>query len=350
MEPYHCSSAGYNGFRTLFTGISKMVAYPPGSTSIEIMQGGAPDYRALTELLAACYPEFVFDPEVLQAQDEHDLSLSFPVRRWVACQGQVTVACGEVQQSASTLGPPQLSLNICVHPEYRGQGLGGRLYHILMEHLPPHIDLSLCATLRSEDTVSLAFLQRRGFVPIQSLQEWELSLPCDTGAAEAPCVAVSSDAQITIRSVAELIPDPGSDRKLNRLIELLREEMQPQSALSVNAEETFAGDYCAHPSFFPEMSLIATDAGEYIGYSDLRDDGAGGLLYNLTGVLPSHRRQGVASALKRVALSRAQEQGYTRIRTFCSAENIAIQALNRKFGFEQTSAWTHLCKQAGRLA
>jgi mycothiol synthase len=302
------------------------------------------NYDALAELFSACYSDFVFDPKVLQAQDENNRAVSLPMQRWCLREGEAIIACGEYRQIAENSPPNRLFINIVVHPGYRGRGLGGQLYLLLMEHLAHQNDLLLRATVRAEDAHSLAFMQRRGFVFEQSLQEWALSLAPISGEPIMLREAKLPNAQMVICSVAELQIDSERNRKLHRLIASIRRDMLPATDCAVFSYETFEANYLDHPTFFPEMAFVAIHSGEYIGYSDLRDDGAEGLLNNLTGVLPHYRRQGVAMALKVRGLECARQGEYRRVRTFCSAENTAIKALNKRLRFVRTSAWNHLCR------
>jgi len=322
----------------------KILYYPLDGSSVRIASGEPTDYHALAQLLSACYSDFVFDPEVLQAQDMMDHFVSLPGARWLAQQGTKAAAYGELRQFAEDISSPRRFLNIVVHPEYRGRGLGGRLYRLLMEHLLVLPDLSLRATVLSEDTYSAGFMQRRGFVCEQSLQEWALLLPYIDIQRTLCRKGICADTQMSLCSVEELQTDPERNRKLYRLIREIRQDTLWASDRPLISYDMFEASYLGDPSFFPEMAFVAVYAGEYIGYCDLRDDGAEGMLFNLTGVLRNYRRQGVAAALKRIGLERAQEKGYTRVRTFCSAENTAIQAINKQLGFVQTSAWTHLFK------
>jgi GNAT superfamily N-acetyltransferase len=61
----------------------------------------------------------------------------------------------------------------------------------------------------------------------------------------------------------------------------------------------------------------------------------GNFVFNeMTGVLPSHRRRGLAVALKLLVIRFAHAVGVAVIRTFNDAENIGMLAVNRRLGYQ----------------
>ena len=62
------------------------------------------------------------------------------------------------------------------------------------------------------------------------------------------------------------------------------------------------------------------------------------LEHELTGVLRSHRRRGIAEALKREQIRWAAAQGYKRLVTYTQEGNDAMRALNLKLGYRERLA------------
>jgi GNAT superfamily N-acetyltransferase len=94
------------------------------------------------------------------------------------------------------------------------------------------------------------------------------------------------------------------------------------------------------PSIMHDGFFLALDSGRYVGTSTLwRSTTDEGHLYTgLTGVLRSHRRRGVATALKTVALTFAKESGYKIIETD-NEENNPMYLLNLQLGFKPQPAY-----------
>jgi mycothiol synthase len=82
---------------------------------------------------------------------------------------------------------------------------------------------------------------------------------------------------------------------------------------------------------------VALEAGRVVGYATLAPLAAlpDTLEHEMTGVLPSHRRRGIAEALKRAQIDWASRAGYRRLVTYTQVGNVAMRSLNAKLGYEE---------------
>jgi predicted N-acetyltransferase YhbS len=89
-----------------------------------------------------------------------------------------------------------------------------------------------------------------------------------------------------------------------------------------------------------ELVLVALDAGEVVGFAALEDrNREAGLAGNdLTTVRRSHRRRGIAEALKRTQLALAAERGYRRVITGTHEDNAGMRRVNEKLGYQPMPA------------
>ena len=62
------------------------------------------------------------------------------------------------------------------------------------------------------------------------------------------------------------------------------------------------------------------------------------LEHELTGVLRSHRRRGIAEALKRAQIAWAAAAGYRTLVTYTQEDNDAMRSLNLKLGYRERFA------------
>lgn len=85
----------------------------------------------------------------------------------------------------------------------------------------------------------------------------------------------------------------------------------------------------------PEACFVAIADGEWIGYTvlDTASSETGVLRQSWTGVLPTWRRQGIASGLKLRAIRYALAHGYRILRTEIRTANEASVRLNYRLGF-----------------
>jgi len=79
--------------------------------------------------------------------------------------------------------------------------------------------------------------------------------------------------------------------------------------------------------------------GEVVGYARLYETGLPHRLENgLTAVLPSHRRRGIATALKRAQLSWAAAHGYRELVSEMVDANAPMRAVNERLGYRPLPA------------
>jgi L-amino acid N-acyltransferase YncA len=89
-----------------------------------------------------------------------------------------------------------------------------------------------------------------------------------------------------------------------------------------------------------ELVLVALDGDTVVGFAALenRDREAGLASNDLTTVRRSHRRRGIAEALKRTQLARARELGYRTVVTGQDEGNLGMRRLNEKLGYRSLPA------------
>jgi len=97
------------------------------------------------------------------------------------------------------------------------------------------------------------------------------------------------------------------------------------------------------------LTLIALDGDLVVGYAalEIRNEAAGVVGNDLTAVLRSHRRRGIAEALKRAQIAWAAEHGYRRLTTSTNAYNEPMRSLNEKLGFRPGPALLDVSRPLG---
>jgi GNAT superfamily N-acetyltransferase len=78
---------------------------------------------------------------------------------------------------------------------------------------------------------------------------------------------------------------------------------------------------------------LALDAGQVVGAGALLERVDGLAEHGLTAVRRSHRRRGIATALKQALIHWASEHGYRELSTWTQDGNVAMQAVNVKLGY-----------------
>ena len=88
------------------------------------------------------------------------------------------------------------------------------------------------------------------------------------------------------------------------------------------------------------ISFAAMEGEEMVGFAGLIErPGAALLEHGLTATRRTHRRRGIATALKQAQIAWAAANGYRELITFTQDRNDGMQAINLTLGYEQQPAW-----------
>ena len=110
--------------------------------------------------------------------------------------------------------------------------------------------------------------------------------------------------------------------------------------LPVPGEVTYPrGEFLREEATRPDGSFVALDGEEIVGYAGLMEHANGDATaeHGLTAVRRSHRRRGIASALKRAQLHWAAQNGVVELVTWTQKGNEGMQAVNRSLGYRDVS-------------
>lgn len=253
------------------------------------------------------------------------------------------VAYAHVMETPWSYRPGKYAVGVTVHPDYERRGIGTLVYDHLMallaaRPLPPTL---LITSIREDKTQAMRFLTKRGFQQVMRSPISLLALATFDGSRFAHVPGKVQATGICIYSMAELARfDPDHREKIYELDwQCTLDEPLPDAPTKPPFEE-YTKFFFDSPNFIPEACFIAVDGSEYVGMSNL--------FYNLalpteintgfTAVLRTHRRRGIATALKLRAIAYAQQQGYAAIRTG-NEENNPMLAINLMLGFVPQPAW-----------
>jgi GNAT superfamily N-acetyltransferase len=207
-----------------------------------------------------------------------------------------------------------------VRPCARRQGVGSALLAAAAEtalRLDRH---RLWGRIHEGDEASRRFVGERGFRVMTRDVEIFLDVAPDDG-EWAP-------------QIVELNPD-----HLEGAYRVVAEAM-PETALPQVAKAAPFDQWVTDEARLGAMAAVALDAGQVVGYARLYHvPGVEGRLENgLTAVLRSHRRRGIATALKRAQIAWAAERGYREIVSEMVEGNAAMRAVNERLGYRELPA------------
>ena len=199
-----------------------------------------------------------------------------------------------------------------VHPEARGRGIGSALLEAARERTRELGCEALWGRVRDQD--SLGFAARRGFREV------------------ARDIVVRREVEPGEGEVADGIAELG-DEHLPGAYELCVDAIAEVHA-PLPAEARPFEEWLEHESRDPAVAFVALDDGEVVGYARLHTCGAPHRLeHGLTAVRRSHRRRGLATALKRAQIRWAADRGYRELLTDTVEGNVGMRAVNERLGY-----------------
>jgi mycothiol synthase len=208
-----------------------------------------------------------------------------------------------------------------VVPEARLRGIGSALLAACSDEARALGLGSLYGRVDGDDRVSLGFVQRRGFAEIGREVEQIRDLGVEEPSVPPAGIVLAELAPEQLAGVYAVAVDATPDMALDAAI-----EAAPYDLWLARIRSRFIH--------------VAVEGERVVGFATLapleaRPDA---LEHELTGVLRSHRRRGIAEALKRAQIAWAAAAGYRTLITFTQEGNDAMRSLNLKLGYRERFA------------
>jgi GNAT superfamily N-acetyltransferase len=297
------------------------------------------DYRAVVDISNANWPDELSSTESWRHRDRHR-NPDFLFRRVVGELDGKIVAAAAYGESVWAHVPGKYFLGIEVHPDHQRKGYGSAMYDHVTGALAERDPLFLTSDTREDKPDFIRFLTKRGFVqmmryPVSHLNpqtfDFERFEKTERGVKESG---------IEIVSVPDLpARDPDWKRHWFDLESDCWMDVPLPEPPTRGSFEEFASRLDS-PNYDAAAHFIALDGGKYVGLTGmwLSVVERHKLYTGLTGVLRSHRRRGIATALKVNGVRYARDYGATIVETD-NEENNPMYALNLELGFEARPAW-----------
>jgi GNAT superfamily N-acetyltransferase len=305
------------------------------------------DYEATAVIWTANWPEYPKTADMYRRSYETRAPLSV-IGRLVAEEGDSVIATGYFRDECDNVATGKYLLYAQVTPERQGEGVGSVLFDALLEHLDVHEPRILSSFTREDHNAGRVFLEKRGFWVSMKEQDSELDLSQWDASRFEGVVERVRESGIEILPASEIAErDPDWQRRAWELHGEIIPDVPDDDLLSNEPFEEFAKTF-DHPDFIPEGYFLALDGARYVGMSSVwkRHSKEGELYTRLTGVARSHRRRGIATALKVRAHELARSLGAATIVTD-NEENNPMYDLNVRLGFRPTHAWLQFRKELG---
>ena len=307
------------------------------------------DYEAFAAMERAIWPGYPDTVEEWRHRDgTRDTGVLF-CRYLVEVDGTV-VGSGLCCDTWWSKMPGKYYVSCDVHPEFRHQGIGTALYDQLTDLLAEHEAMTLVARTREDQAGGLRFLSKRGFKQVMRSPISHLDVVGFDAGRFADTVLQVAERGIEIVPLARVAAaDPEWKHKLWALTCELYLDVPSRDPLTRQTFESFEERSLGAPGFNAEAHFVALDGDQWVGTSSLwMPQGEPDKLYTgLTGVVRSHRRQGIATAIKVRGIAFARQVGAKIIQTD-NEENNPMYGLNLRLGFEPQPAWLDFQKELDR--
>jgi GNAT superfamily N-acetyltransferase len=252
--------------------------------------------------------------------------------------------------------PGKYDIQIRVLPEYQKRGIGGTLYDYIMDRLneQPHKLVNLHSDAREDQPHSVRFLTKRGFEQKQRQQVSRLDVAAFDASLYADGLARFEESGLVLKTLDQYKQeDPEAMRKTHEKFWEFFQDAPFFEELTEVPLQQFE-KHMSGPQKLDGGFLIAFDGDVIVGLTSLwkRLGEPGSLNTGLTGVARSHRRRGIATALKVRAIELAKSIDARVIQTD-NEENNPMYDLNVQLGFKPTPAWLlfqKLLKEEGGAA
>ncbi|MCD4691182.1 GNAT family N-acetyltransferase [bacterium] len=297
------------------------------------------EYEAVVRIATALWPDEAESVEEFRFDDENR-DRKWMHERFIGRVGDKIVAVGAYGDLAWCHKPGKCFLSVDVDPEHQRLGHGSRMYEFLVERTTERDPVQFVTWTREDRPEYAKFITDRGYGFAMRYAVSRLAVSEFAFERWTPKVARVLEQGIKIHSVAELAEvDPDWRRSYYDLQWELFQDVPFTDAPTRESFEHFCKRF-ANKRFSMDAHWFARDGERCVGSSGLWLSSADPkkLSTGLTGVVRSHRRRGIASALKVKGIAWARDRGAKVVETDNEEKNPMFD-LNLALGFKAAPAW-----------
>lgn len=232
-------------------------------------------------------------------------------------------------------------------PEYRNQGLASAFYNLAVETITARGDLQVLSVDTREDMPqSIEFIKNRGFKQVMRYPRSIIDVQAFEPEKYADLIQKAEASGIELLNITQLAERYDDYQyRCYEMVNQIHKDIPSPDPFKEDPFEIFQKRVFERPTFLPEANFIAVDKDEFVAISSLwktpQDEK---LSTGLTGVLRSHRRKGLATALKAKALAYAKSNGVVEVDTD-NEENNPMYQINMQLGFKPAPAYLDFQKE-----
>ncbi|WP_213371764.1 GNAT family N-acetyltransferase [Mesobacillus boroniphilus] len=245
---------------------------------------------------------------------------------------------------APWVDPGNVGSVFCVHPDFRGKGIGERI----LAHLENWANEQQASVLSSivMDWIddSLPFVQKRGFSVDAHVFDLELDVNQFNYAKYANIVERVAKSGIQFTTLADLTGEDSESKLYELCVETSKDN--PGQYSSLPPFEQWRKEFLPEDNSRKQWVFLAVDGERFVGLTQLFSTEDDAVFYtNYTGVQKDYRGRGIAKALKLLSIDTAIKSGAHTMTTDSEEQNAPMQHINRSFGYIPGKGHYRILKQ-----
>jgi GNAT superfamily N-acetyltransferase len=251
------------------------------------------------------------------------------------------LGCGEIGHSSWIDDPDTYWLQVLIRPNVDDPSIRKDYLAFVLDVLAVRAPRALVSGMRESRRDDVRFLEDNGFREVHREHWSRLDLSAFDPERFASKVARVIDEGIRLMPLADLLSDlPDWKERLHRVYQQLVADQPAAHPPRLKTLEQWDRTVLASPGFDASLWILAIDGGRIVGLSQagVNRDAAETMRCGLTGVVSSHRRRGIATALKAALLQAAKTAGATEITTTNETNN-PMYRINLGLGFMPEPDW-----------
>ncbi len=296
-------------------------------------------YKDYVQLFNLVYPDIAMTvDEMVELDEKRDSRCKFG--RFVAVLDDRIIGWGQYTQYMYKFDPHKFYLSGAVLEEFYRQGIGAKLYNIVIDALKQSNPRLLDSHVRDDRVHGISFLEKRGFC--EYMREGVSILdPAKFDFTPYKQFEGKLSAQgIEIKTLRELKVDPNRNRKIYDLDWQIALDV-PHSENSTQLDfNKYVSDILETPARLQDGYFVAVHGDEYVGLCSFTHHKADNSVYHgATGVRRDYRRRGIALCLKVRSIQHAKKMGYSLVKTDNEVNNRPMLAINERLGYIRDRDW-----------
>ena len=304
------------------------------------------DYQAIVNIWNRARPNIIVTTTDVQHFDAN-INPDYAFHRNVIEENGQIIAFGEYRQSPWHYHPEKYSFDMIVDPNHEREGIREAYFAYVQDMLADKNLLAFTARGLEDDTPWMDFLYANNFVETMRGNRSALDTTIFDPAPFAPIVKKVAASGIEILNLVDY-PQKDEDwqRNLWELEWALMQDVPQSEAPTKRSLENFISQTLNDPNFQADLWLVAVDDGQCVALTYLwpRKAAVPSAHIGLTGVIRSHRRRGIATALKVASIAATKARGIEQMTTG-NEENNPMYQINLKLGFKPLPAMLELEKK-----